>query len=381
MIVEDFLGWVVTAPAAQRAEAAHTLARAYLHSKVAEDVREGMEAAITLLLDDQAPDVRFALADALAGSPDAPRHVILMLAADHIEIASLVLSRSPQFLDSELVDIVAGMEDPLQCAVASRPALSAAVSAAIAEVGCVEACRLLCANPGARLARISLRRMVERHGADPDIRESLLSRPALPAAIRQMLIRQLGEALSTLVSARAWIDSDRVAHVAREACDRATVAIAAETESEDLVALVEHLRVTGQLTTSLLLRALCAGNVGLFAAALAALSDTPEPRVRSLVLDGRLGALKAIYARSGLPAVAFEAFAVALNTWRDRDPAEVDPRARYRFIRKLVEEVVTRYQRITDGEMNELLGMLRRFAADAARAAAREYAASAGRAA
>jgi hypothetical protein len=40
----------------------------------------------------------------------------------------------------------------------------------------------------------------------------------------------------------------------------------------------------------------------------------------------------------------------------------------------MVESVLARYHHITDGEMNELTGMLRRFAADQAREAARDLA-------
>jgi hypothetical protein len=38
-----------------------------------------------------------------------------------------------------------------------------------------------------------------------------------------------------------------------------------------------------------------------------------------------------------------------------------------------VDRVIERYQGITDGEMSELMAMLRRFAAEAARSAARDY--------
>ena len=40
----------------------------------------------------------------------------------------------------------------------------------------------------------------------------------------------------------------------------------------------------------------------------------------------------------------------------------------------MIENVLSRYHDITDGEVNELMTMLRRFAADQAREAARDYA-------
>jgi uncharacterized protein (DUF2336 family) len=373
MDVGDFLRWAESVPPVYRAEAARTLARAFFDERTAEDTRHAIEAALTILLDDASPDVRRALADALGDSPEAPRHIVLALAADQAEIAATVLARSPVFIDEELVDIVGAADERLQVAIASRADLSGAVSAALAEVGEREACRALIANERARVARISLRRMAERFGDEPAMRELMLGRRALPSDVRQLLVRRLSDALGDLVTARSWVPAERAKKITGDACDRATVALAAETECEDLPALVEHLRITGQLTTALLLRAVCAGNVALFETALAVLARVPETRVTGLVRAGRTSSLRAVYAKAGLPAVAFDAFAAALDTCR-RIAEEGGPRDRYRFTRHMVEAVLARYHRITDGEMNELTAMLRRFAADQAREAARELA-------
>ena len=75
MIVREFLRRIETAPAGLRAEATHALARAFLYSNLDADTRSGMEAAMTVLLDDPSRGVRYALADALGKSSHAPRHV------------------------------------------------------------------------------------------------------------------------------------------------------------------------------------------------------------------------------------------------------------------------------------------------------------------
>lgn len=372
MIVQRFLQWIETAPPGRRAEATHALARAYLYSDIDEGTRYAMEAAMTVLLDDPSPEVRYALADALGAYSDVPRHIVLALASDQAEIAALVLSRSPVFIDAELVDLAAAAETRLQVAIASRQNLSSAVAAAIAEVGEEAACRSLIDNRSADIARISLRRMAERFADEPGMRETMLARHDLPPEVRQLLIQRLSAALGDLVVVKSWVSEDRARAVTRDACDRATVALAAETETEELVALVEHLRVTGQLTTALLLRAVCAGNVAFFEAALSVLARVPEARVASLVRSGRAGTLRAVYDKAGLPAVAFDAFVAGIETCR-RLADEEGPRDRYRFTKHMVESVLARYQDITDGEMNELTSMLRRFAADQAREAARDY--------
>src|SRR5580698_7563896 len=72
MIVRDFLQWVRTAPASERAEATSALARAYLYSDLSPDDLAAAEGAMLMLLDDPSPLVRRALADALAASPSGP---------------------------------------------------------------------------------------------------------------------------------------------------------------------------------------------------------------------------------------------------------------------------------------------------------------------
>jgi uncharacterized protein (DUF2336 family) len=373
MIVRDFLIWMETAPAERRAEAAHALARAYLYAEVDDETRSAMEAALTLLLDDPAADVRMALADSLGSSDGAPRHIIVSLATDQADIAELVLSRSPLFIDAELVDIAAAVSGRLQLAIAKRPVLSNAVAASIAEVGDREACLTMLANKGAAIARISFRRIAERFAEEVAVRDALLEREDLPADVHQRIVRSVGDQLGALIIRKAWVPENRAKAVTREACDRATVAIAAETETEELSALVEHLRVTGQLTTALLLRAVCAGNVAFFETALAALSGAPHARIASLVRAGRISALRAAYNKAGLPPLAFDAFSAALDTWR-QVAAEGGPKDRYRFTMQMVDAVIARYANITDGEANELATMLRRFAADQARDAARDFA-------
>jgi uncharacterized protein (DUF2336 family) len=372
MDVGEFLQWMAIAPAAKRADAAGALARSYLIDDCDEQGRSAAEAALTVLLDDQAPEVRFAIADALAASDRAPRHIIIALAGDIAEVAEVVIGRSPLFVDAELVDMVAGMPAPLQVAIARRPALSNAVAAAIAEVGDQAACAALLANDGAAIARVSLRRIAERFGHDGDMRGALLARPNLAPEVHQLLVHMVTEALGQLALVKAWMPEDSVKAVTRDACDRATIAIAAETETRDLAALVEHLRVTGQLTTALLLRAVCAGNIAFFETALAILAGVPEKRVASLVRSGRGWGLRAVYTRAKLPPLAFAAFSAALDTWR-RLAADGEITDRYRFTVQMVEAVLARYSGISDGEMNELATMVRRFAADQARAAARSY--------
>ena len=372
MIVRQFLQWVRTAGAAERAEATAALARAYLYSDLSPDDRAATEGALIMSLDDPSPLVRIALARALAFSEDAPLVVILGLAGDQPEVAGWVLQHSPLMVDGDLVDAAAAGHTGTQLAIANRGGLAPAVSAAIAEVGAPEACLVLVENPSAEIAPLSLDRIVERFGHLAAIREALLTRDDLPATTRQSLVAKLSETLAGFVTAREWLEADRAERVTREACEKATVTLAAISPSGEVQPLIEHLRASGQLNAGLILRALLSGNIALFEHALADLAGLPLERVSALVHDQRSGGLRALYERAGLPASTYAAFHEAVEAMKDIGSFDGQDGS-VRLRRRVVERVLARCADGSIGDVEPLLTLLRRFAAEAAREEARAF--------
>jgi uncharacterized protein (DUF2336 family) len=371
MIVRQFLQWVRTAPAGMRAEATGALARAYLYSDLSEDDLAVAEGAMIMLLDDASPLVRRALAEALCGSIDAPPAVIHALANDQPDVAAMVLERSELFIDADLVEIVATGCAAVQTAIASRYLLQRSVAAAIAEVGQPEACLTLIENPNADIALFSIDRIVERHGHLAAIREALLARDDIPASTRQALVAKLSEALAEFVAARQWLAPERAQRIAKEACEKATVAIAA-TVPDQTGALIRHLRATGQLTVGLILRAVLSGNIGLFEDALTELSGLPLARVRGILHSRGHAGFRALYNRAALPASTYPAFREAIAALQEaRRTHELGGLGRLK--RRVIERVLRGCTRSEIGEIEPLLMLLRRFATEAAREEARLY--------
>ncbi|HEY1363747.1 MAG TPA: DUF2336 domain-containing protein [Xanthobacteraceae bacterium] len=372
MIVRHFLHWVRTAPAAERANATAALARAYLYSELTPDDRAAAEGALVMLLDDPSPLVRSELARALAFSEQAPPAVIHALAADQPEVASWVLEHSPLLMDADLVDAVATGTPQAQAAIANRPHLPRPVAAAIAEVGSAEACLVLIENPAAEPAGFSLDRIVSRHGHLAAIREAMLMRGDLPPATRQALLTKLSQTLAGFVTARAWLEQERAERVAKEACEKATVTLAAMLPSGEIRPLIRHLRASGQLNAGLILRALLSGNLEIFEEALAELSGMSLKRVSALVHDIRSSGLNAVFDKAGLPASTWTAFRAAIDAMHELGFAG-DAGGMTRLKRRMVERVLTRCADASDIDLEPLLLLLRRFAAEAVRDEARMF--------
>lgn len=365
MIVERYLDWASTAPPHMRAEAAGDMARSYLHGDLDPLVREEVEAALTLALDDEHIAVRAALADVFAASRDAPYALVLSLAQDVPDVADPVLSRSPLLGDLELVDLVALGGARAQLAIAGRRVVSGPLAAALAEVGDVAACRRLAQNGRAHLTRASTQRLAERHGADGAIRDALLARDETGPEIRQMLMRSVADALSSFVSRRGWLAPERARRAVDEACERGLAAIAAG--APDRRAFVLHLAERDLFPTSLPLRAVLSGDLAFFEAALSALSGQDPIRVAGFVRDFEGRAFEAIYLRAGFPKTALPVFRAALGAARELGFAEAGSAT---LSRRMVERALT----ACDGagiDLESLRTMLRRFAAEAAREEAR----------
>jgi uncharacterized protein (DUF2336 family) len=180
-VVRQFISWIRTAPAGERAEATRALARAWLISDLTEDDRAAAEGALLMMLDDASPLVRQAMAQVFARSPEAPAAIVQALSLDQPSIALPILEYSPLLIDADLVDIVATGNCEMQCAIARRINLPASVCAAIAEVGTPAAALELVENAHADLAPFSWDRIAERHGHLAAIRESMLVRTGRPA--------------------------------------------------------------------------------------------------------------------------------------------------------------------------------------------------------
>ncbi|MEZ5872713.1 MAG: DUF2336 domain-containing protein [Nitratireductor sp.] len=370
MIIERFLTWFDTAPLAEKAAATNALARAYLLSPMEEEEAGLAEAAMTVVLDDDSSEVRHALADALADSDQAPRHIIMALACDSVAISSLVLSRSPLLVDAELIDIAATGACEQQFAVASRYKPSQAVCDAIATHSQAKACLELLCNETADISRNALHVLSERFGDNADIRGLLVQRPELQPRTRVLLLEKLSIAYGEEAERADGMSPVRKEQLIRDTCEKATITYAAQAHEHDLHEIVDALIQSGKMNAAFLLRAICMGNIALFATALAQLSDMPFHRVEAVLAENRAGAFRALYAKAELPASAFSVFAGAVETWRTllASQDEVDP-ARLPYL--VTREVLKTYHPDSDGQVDALLVLLRRLAAEAARENAR----------
>jgi uncharacterized protein (DUF2336 family) len=198
----------------------------------------------------------------------------------------------------------------------------------------------------------------------------MFARADLPMATRHVLMGMLSSLLADFVVDREWLTRNRADQVVRDARDRGTVTIAALASDPDTRPLVRHLRMSGQLTAGLVLRALLSGHVAMFEEVLAELSGLPLARVQALIHGRGAAGFRAVYEKAGMPSSVFPAFREAVTALRE---AKDEDAVSSRLKRQVVERVLAQCEHADIGDIEPLLILLRRYAAEAAREDARAY--------
>lgn len=190
---------------AVRQALARRLGHAAGETEAARDRRTRITAAILArLVEDAAAEVRAALADAVAGLPDAPRALILRLARDTaLPVAEPVLRFSPLLTDDDLIALVEAPPAPFtRSLVAARPQLGEAVADAIAASADRPAIGTLLVNPSAAIREATLDGLVAGAAREPSWQAALARRTVLPPRAARALGAIVAAHLLDLLAAR-----------------------------------------------------------------------------------------------------------------------------------------------------------------------------------
>lgn len=329
-----------------RAETATKIARQFGQASLSSSEREIAEEIIRVMARDAEVRVREALSVNLKDCEDLPRDVATTLARDVCTVALPVLQFSNVLSDAELIEIIRTRDAEKQVAIAQRKSVSETLSLSLTEEGAEAAVATLMKNPGASISEGSLETALDRFPDSEAVAEGMVQRAGLPATIVERLMSHVSDALRNYLVAQHELPESVADDLSVRSRERATIALlgpaADDTEAQELAL---HLKASGRLTPSLLLRALCMGDVVFFEVALAMLADVPVTNARVLVHDtGSLG-LRAIYEKAGLPGALFAAFRTAVDVIHETQ-FDGEPGDRERYSCRVMERILTQFDHL-----------------------------------
>lgn len=323
-----------------RAATAAKVGRQLAHP-LTDSERRLAEEIIRAFLKDAVSDVRAALAQSLNTNPDVPKDVALTLARDIAEVAVPFVQSSPALSDEDLLAIIKESEVRTQVAIARRPTVSETVSAALVDKGHDEVVATLVGNEGAQISDATLSTIVEKHGTEPRVASILSTRAKMPVAIAERLVHRIFDELWSALAGTQSLPEDVVSDLILQARERATVALLpADTARFDVDALVAHLHANKRLTPSIILRAVCMGDVRFLEAALAELADIPLENSRRLIEDGSGAGFARLIQACGLPDQLLPILQGALEIARETQ-YDGGPHDRERYRNRVTERLLT----------------------------------------
>jgi uncharacterized protein (DUF2336 family) len=312
---------------------------------------------IRIMAKDVEVTVRIALSKNLRRASRLPHEVALSLAHDVEAVALPILTHSLVLTDEDLVDLVRRGSPTKQAAIAGRPEVSEPVSAALVTRGDEAAVTVLMRNAGARVSEQSLTYAIDRFPDSDGVKEGMVRREALPITVTERLVAMVSDKLCEYLVVHHKLSPSLATDIVLQTRERATLDLSNGIGGAHLEELVAQMYRNGRLTPTLVLRALCIGDMAFFEAAIAAMAAVPVENARILIHDGGKRGFAAVYEKSGLSPDLFPAFRAATDVI-DSTKFDGEPRDTERFRARVITRMLTQFEDFDPDDLDYLVAKL-----------------------
>lgn len=256
-----------------------------------------------LLAKDAEVVIRQALAEKLRHNAKLPQDIAFMLASDAMQVALPVLQFSPVLTEKELVMLVRGTTELAKLlAVSKRDVLTSAVSHALVEKQHRIVTESLLHNKGAMIAAEDLQATLQAFSQHESVLSALIAREQLPASVAEQMISLVSGSLKLQLLQKHRQHSHALAEASEDAEESTVMAqVALPSGPAQKEALIDHLYRSQKLNSSLVVRAVCLGDMDFFTTSMMKLTGWKQERIEEAVRTRNVETLRRLYRTAGLP--------------------------------------------------------------------------------
>jgi uncharacterized protein (DUF2336 family) len=301
--------------------------------------------------------VRCALSHSLRHARQVPHDVALQLANDVEAVALPFLGASPVLTDADLIELVQHGSGEKHAAIAGRTDVSEQVADALVNTAGEAAIAALMGNRTARIAEASLGTAIDRFADSDRVKASIVHRASVPVTIAERLVVMVSEKLQAYLVSHHELPVSLATDIVLQSRERATLDLSHGSGEDGLERLVRQMHRNHRLTPSLVLRALCLGDIAFFETAMAVMAGVPVMNARILLDDAGPSSLTALYAKAGMPRRLLPAVRIGLDVGRGTkfDGGERD-RERYRS--RVIARILTQFEDLPQADLDYLVDKL-----------------------
>lgn len=312
---------------------------------------------VRILARDVEAKVRASVSGGLRHSPHLPRDVAQRLGNDIDVVALPLLAESLVLTDDDLIDIVGRGSARKHETIAARPNLAEAVSEALITHAEEPAVAVLMDNRTAGINERSLNRAVTRFAGSVQVKQAMVFRHSLPITVSERLVTLVSDELQRhLVEAHA-LSPGVASDIVLRSREHAIIHLSMGSSEEELAGMVNQMHHNGRLSPTLMLRALCTGDIAFFEAAMAVKGDVPIANAQILIHEPSRRGLAALYRKAGMPENLFEAVCAAIDVV-DETGFDGDTRDLERFRGRVISRVLTVTESIDPADADYLVDKL-----------------------
>lgn len=289
--------------------------------------RDIAEQIFRLLMKDTAVRVRETLAERIKENPNIPRDIVFHMASDVESVALPVLAVTEVLSDSDFVKIIEATRDMDKLlTISKRDGVSERVSDALVETKYPDVITSLLMNGTASIAERSLSKVIDEFRHDAGVIAAVAERTPLPMTLVERLVNEASEAVASQLKEKYKLSDEQVdSDTAASRDDIMLRMLKHDLPHDELMALVRQMAATERLTSSLVMTALCRGQLNFFTAAMAHYANIPFPNARKLISDKGEFGFRGLFEKSGLPESMFPAVRLILATVKDMEDGEAIP--------------------------------------------------------
>ena len=333
-----------------RADTARKIAEDFQDEVFSPEQRDMALQIFEIMAKDAETRVRMALSEHLKECPEIPRDIAMSLAQDVDSVAVPFLEFTDALSDADLIEIIRSVGDAKQCAVARRSSVSAELAETLVELGSERVVTTLMNNEGAAVTGTAMEKALDRYADSDAVSASVTHRPGLPVHIAERLVNMVSENLERHFATQQSLSPDLTSDLILQVRERATLGLVDPRFGiGDAEKLVGSLDENGRLTGSIILRALCFGDIGFFEAALARLAGVPLANAQILVHDVTCRGIKALWEKAGMTKGLLPAVVVGMETVAEMG-YDGEAHDRERFRRRMLERVLTQCEGTDPGK-------------------------------
>lgn len=307
---QDVINLAASPTPQNKAIIADKLSTSYGNNNLSATERSLAEDIFRIMIKDTEIRVREALSNSLKKCVNLPNDIVKAIITDRDSVAAPFLQYYSSLSSDDLIKILKISTPQKQKAIAKRKDIPFNVSQYIAEECIKEVIEELVSNEKTQINEQVFNIIIDKFPQDEDINQRIVYRSEIPPTIAEKIVDKLSNKLKTYLLLNHNLPKDMVSNLVEDVKERITLSISEEYSTDNKIEeLVRQLYKANRLSSGMVVRAICLGDIKFFEYALVYLSETPIAEVRKILFNPQADFMvrnllrKALLPKSVFPAI------------------------------------------------------------------------------